>query len=260
MLWSEKVGIVEGDDLSENEAVESGIMLEVPIAQWYGRKFDREVHVEPPFTLLRHPQHDFMLATLDAVQFIDGEKQVVEIKNTSFGPDAWEDRLPVHYEMQLIHQMVVTGCTKGTLVALHKGQYLRAYDRVLSPQVAETLIEAEAHFWQMVMAEQPPEPGPNSGDALKAMFPRAEIEDMVTLPAEFDDLETEIEKIKDEVDRLSERRDEIESRIKMLIGKHTGGITPQGIKYSWKNVQSVLKAQPERVVNSRRFTRSKSKD
>jgi len=259
MLWSEKVGLIEGDDLADNEAVESGVMLEQTIATWYARKFDREVHVETPFRLIRHPKHTFMTATLDATQIVGGERQVVEVKNTSYGPEAWEDRLPVHYEMQLVHSMIVAGCTKGTLVALHRGQYLRAYDRVLSPQVAETLIDAESYFWGLVQSETPPEPGPRSGEALKALFPRAEIEDVVALPAEFDDLDAEIERIKDEVEVLELRRQEIENRIKSMIGNKAGAITPQGLKFSWKNVTSTLKAQPERVVQSRRFTRSRSK-
>lgn len=258
-LWSEKVGLTEGDDLSENEAVEAGIVLERTIGEWYGKKFDRSVSLGEPFTIRRSKEYPWMFATLDATQVIDGQTGVVQIKNTSFAAEQWEERLPVHYEIQLAHEMIVAGVTRGTLVALHRGQNLRAYDRTLHPEFASALIDAERSFWELVTIEKAPEPGAASAEAVKAMFPKVEIEDLVALPPGADDLDMELEELKQMIGEMEDRRSAIESMLKMWIGKHAGGVTPQGTKFSWKGSTVNYKPQEARSAYVRRFTRSKAR-
>jgi putative phage-type endonuclease len=258
-LWSEKCGLIEPEDLSANEAVEAGNALERAIGDWYGRKFGRQVSLGTPFQLLRSERHPWMFATLDATQVIDGERAVVQIKNTRFPVDAWEDKLPIGYEIQLAHEMIVAGVTRGTLVALHGGQNLRAYDRELHPEFAETLVDAERRFWEQVERGTPPAPGPMSADTLKGMFPRNEVEEVIALPAESDDLDEELERLKAQLKLIEDRKSVIESTFKMWIGIRSGGVTPQGTKFSWKGSEVQYKPQEARTTYVRRFTRSKAK-
>jgi putative phage-type endonuclease len=259
-LWSLKVGLVEPDDLSGNEAVEAGLRLERTIGEWFADKFGRAVEMNTPFAIRRHPEHSFMIATLDATErHDDGSIGVVQIKNTSMPPDAWEEELPIHYEIQLRHEMIVAGVTRGVLVALHRGQNLRAYERTLDPKDAEALIEAEREFWNLVQTETPPEAGPNSAGVVKALFPRAEIEDLVPMQPESDDLDAELQRVKEQLDELTGRREQIESQLKLWIGNHAGGVTPQGVKFSWKGSEVNYKPQEARTAYVRRFTRSAKK-
>ena len=256
-LWADKVGLVEPPDLSGNEAVESGIELERAIGEWYARKFGRTVVFPEPFTIERHPVHTFMAATIDAWEIRDdGTKAVIQIKNTGQPAQMWEDQVPANYETQLLHEMVVTGCTHGTLVALHRGQALRAYDRTLDQDAADRLIQLEAEFWRMVETETAPPAGPHSADTVKALYPRATLEDVVPLVPDADDLDAELEQVKANIASLSERKDAIESQIKLWIGEHAGGVTPQGIRFSWKGSEVSYKPQEARKVYVRRFTRS----
>jgi putative phage-type endonuclease len=258
-VWSQKVGLLEADDLSDNEAVEAGLVLERTIGEWYGRKFNRNVTLAEPFAIRRHPEHSFMRATLDATEDRDGELVVVQIKNTSYPQDAWEEQLPVHYEIQLQHEMIVAGATRGVLVALHRGQNLRAYERTLSQESADRLIEIEREFWAMVESETPPPAGKHSSETVKALFPKVEIEDLTALAPEADDLDFELQEIRGQLDELSDRREQIESQIKLWIGSHAGGLTPQGVKYSWKGSKVNYKPQEAKVGYVRRFTRSAKK-
>jgi putative phage-type endonuclease len=259
-LWSQKVGLLEADDLAGNEAVEAGIELERAIGEWYGKKFGRNVELNTPFTIRRHPEHSFMIATLDAIEhFDDGGFGVVQIKNTSYPPEAWERELPMHYEIQLRHEMIVAGTTRGALVVLHRGQNLRSYERVLSDEDRDALIEKEREFWNLVQTETLPEAGPHSADTVKALFPRAEIEDLTALTPEADDLDAELQELKAKIDELESRRETIESQLKLWIGAHAGGLTPQGVKFSWKGSEVSYKPQPARTVVVRRFTRSAKK-
>lgn len=255
-LWSEKVGLVEPADLAGNEAVEAGIALEVAIAEWYGRRTGRAVTLGTPYQLLRSPRHPFMFATLDATQVVDGEHGVVQVKNTSFPADAWEEQLPVRYEVQLAHEMIVAGVTRGTLVALHRGQQLRHYDRVLDERMAAAIVDAEQAFWRMVETQQAPEPGPRSADAVRAMFPRDLDAEVVALPHAADELDAQLERIKFEQTVLEDRRSAIESQIKVWIGSHAAGVTPQGIRFSWTGSEVTYKPQEARTAYVRRFRRS----
>jgi putative phage-type endonuclease len=258
-LWSEKVGLLEMADLSGNEAVEAGIVLERTIGEWYAKKTGRNVTLGEPFTILRSQEHDFMFATLDATQVVDGRLGVVQIKNTSFPAEAWEEELPANYEAQLTHEMIVAGVSHGTLVALHRGQKLRFYDRELTVEAAQKLVAAEREFWSMVTSETPPEAGTNSEGVVKALFPRVEIEDLAALSPEADDLDAELAQVKEEIDRLEGRRSQIESQLKLWIGTRAGGLTPQGVKFSWKGSEVHYKPQDARTVYVRRFTRSAKK-
>lgn len=258
-IWSQKVGLLEGEDLSGNEAVEAGLVLESAIGTWYGQKFGRNVTLAEPFTIRRHPVHTFMCATLDATEDRDGELVVVQIKNTSYPPEAWEEQLPLHYEIQLQHEMIVAGATRGVLVALHRGQNLRAYERTLSDEAAERLIEIERQFWSLVESETPPPAGAHSADTVKALFPKVEIEDLTALMPEADDLDAELQEVKAKMDELAARREQIESQLKLWIGNHAGGLTPQGVKFSWKGSEVHYKPQEARTAYVRRFTRSAKK-
>lgn len=259
-LWSEKLGLLDPPDLSGNEAVESGVKLERAIGEWYADKFGRQVTFPDPFTIERHPTIGHMFATIDAWEtFEDGSRGVVQIKNTAYPPEFWEERLPINYETQLRHEMIVAGVTRGTLVALHRGQALRAYPVTLDPDEAAALIVAEEEFWNLVEAETPPPAGPHSADTVKALFPRVKDEDIVALAHEADDLDAELEQVKADIARLTERKDQIESQIKLWIGEHVAGLTPQGIKFSWKGSEVHYKPTEARTAYVRRFTRSAKK-
>ena len=94
---------------------------------------------------------------------------------------------------------------------------------------------------------------------MKALFPKVEIEDLTALSPEADDLDAELQEVRQGLDELAERREQIESQLKMWIGTHAGGLTPQGVKYSWKGSQVHYKPQEARTAYSRRFTRSAKK-
>ncbi len=258
-IWSQKVGLVEAEDLSGNEAVEAGLALETTIGTWYGQKFGRKVTLAKPYTIRRHPVHTFMCATLDATEDRDGELVVVQIKNTSYPAEAWEEQLPMHYEIQLQHEMIVAGAKRGVLVALHRGQNLRAYERELTQEAADRLIEIEREFWALVESETPPPAGPHSADTVKALFPRNEIDDVTALCPEADDLDAELQEVKEKIAALSDRQVQIESQIKLWIGNHAGGLTPQGVRFSWKGSEVHYKPQEARTAYVRRFTRSVKK-
>lgn len=81
----------------------------------------------------------------------------------------------------------------------------------------------------------------------------------VALGHEIDDADAELEGIRGQIGTLESRKDEIENRIKLLIGSHAGGVTPQGTRFTWKGSEVHHKPREASVSYVRRFLRSKAR-
>lgn len=159
-LYLEKRGEVEPDDLSDNEAVHFGNVLEDTVANEYARRTGRKV--QRVNRILRHRDHPFMIANVD--RLIVGEDRGLECKTVGtwaarneeeWGP-ANTDLIPPQYLIQCQHYMGVTGRAVFDLAALIGGQELRIYTIPRDEQIINGLIIMETGFWGMVERGDPP--------------------------------------------------------------------------------------------------------
>jgi putative phage-type endonuclease len=162
-LYEEKVGLREPDDLSDNEAVHWGLVLEEPIAQEFAVRTGRKVRRVN--ALLRHPDYPFMLANLDRELVAeDGdEPEILECKTAGlwaanaeeWGPDE-SDEVPERYLIQVMHQLAVRGRRRAHVAALIGGQELRIYTIRRNETLIAALIEKEKEFWRAVQTRTAP--------------------------------------------------------------------------------------------------------
>jgi predicted phage-related endonuclease len=131
-----------------------GRALEPLIRQRYADETGRRVQVIED--LLRHPQHDWMVAHVDGMA--DG--RVLEVK-TARSDVGWgepgTDQIPEAYLIQVQHYMVVTATPVADVAALIGGQDFRIYEVPANAELQEALIEIEAEFWQRVQNANPPD-------------------------------------------------------------------------------------------------------
>jgi putative phage-type endonuclease len=260
-LWSEKVGLVEPDDLSNNEAVEWGHRLEPVIAEAYAEKAGRRVRYSDPFHIRQHPEHRWMMATLDALQEENDEEGVLQIKTTSaFKAEEWEDEPPLHYQIQLQHEIAVAGVEWGTLCVLIGGQQLRWFDMPRNDKFIEAMIAREAAFWRLVETQEPPDPDGSKAttDVLKRLYP-TDNGDSIALPVEAADWDDELERVKEEMAALEQRKDLLENRLKKAIGNATAGVLPDGRGYSYKTQTVNKPPQEAKTLTFRVLRRMKQK-
>jgi len=145
----------------------------------------------------------------------------------------WAEEPPVHYQLQLQHQLFVMGKRWGSLAALIGGDDLVYYDFERDDQVIAMLRE-EAHvFWRYVeRREQPPVDGSAStSKALAALFPRAERRE-VALPADADQWAEELAACNREVKAALLERDLYRNQLRAALGAADAGITPGGIRFT----------------------------
>jgi putative phage-type endonuclease len=206
-LWREKVGEVEPDDLSENERVYFGTILEEIVAHEYERRSGNRVRRVN--RLITHPEYPWMCAHID--RMVLNSDRILECK-TADGANAadWGEEgtaeIPVHYIPQVQHYLAVTGRAACDVAVLIGGNKFRMYTVQRDDEFIGAMIDLEREFWQCVETRTPPEPSTRSDAVLRWKTPVAELvtgspveRDLVRLWSEKSEqkkaLEAEIEEI-----------------------------------------------------------------
>ena len=167
-LWKRKTGRATAPDISNNEAVAYGHAAEAPIRELFALDYpEYEVTYGGAFDMVFHPEHPFLLATLDGRlrERDTGRLGVLEIKTTNivrsmqkekwWGPDG--PCIPDQYFCQVCHQLLVTGWDFAILhsqLKYHYGDDIRTERRTYRIERDEIqsdidyLKEEEIKFWQ----------------------------------------------------------------------------------------------------------------
>ncbi|WP_044737260.1 YqaJ viral recombinase family protein [Geobacillus kaustophilus] len=234
---------VEGVKESEpSEAAYWGAILEDIVAQEFSRRTGLKVRRRN--AILRHPEYPFMIANVD--RLVVGEDAGLECKTGSeYLKDEWVEgeKIPDQYFIQLQHYMAVTGRSKWYIAVLIGGNKFRWDVIERDEEIINYLIEIEAEFWQRVIEKRPPEVDGSeaSTNLLNLLYPvESVVDDEAELPGEVDALIAELEAVNAEIKQKSEKKVEIENKIKALLGERERGRTNEYI-VKWS------------VVNSNRF-------
>lgn len=235
-LWGEKCGLIEPDDLSDNESVEWGTILEDPVAKKYQRVTGREI--TPPSHIYRHEKHDWMIGNPD--RFIEGDPRgtgILEVKTTSaFHAKDWDEEPPEYYQAQLQHLLAVTGCSWGSFAVLIGGQRFKWCDVERNERFIEFLTEKESEFWDMVLKGDPPDPDASDSakEALARLYPKESKDVTVDLGDEALEWANALQAVREAQKELDKSRQYAENMLKAAIGEAAIGKLPDGRMYSWK--------------------------
>src|SRR6185369_13191468 len=134
-LYAEKRGELEPADLSENENVEAGVVLEDAIADLTARRMTRrlgrEIKLRRCNLTLTHPKYDWLTIHID--RDVVGEDRGVEIKNVGaraarFWGEQDTDEIPDYYLPQPHTYMLVKDYPAWTVSGYFGGSDLRLYE------------------------------------------------------------------------------------------------------------------------------------
>lgn len=236
-LWAEKTGHVEPDSLEGNEPAEFGIRLEKPIAEAFADRTGREVNMWPAYQLVRDPATPWLTCTPDATQEVpDRDTGLVQIKTASAYKSAdWADGIPLMYQVQVQHEMAVTGYSWGTLVVLIGGQKLRYFDFERNDRFIEALLPKLAAFWKCVETRTPPEVDGSIATAkILAKLHPEDSGDTVMLPVEASEWTEQIEGAKEAIKAAEAAKVAAENLLKSKLGDASYGVLSDGSRWSWK--------------------------
>ncbi|NKA72388.1 endonuclease [Ralstonia solanacearum] len=176
-LWLEKTGrdadLPKPDPNDTTEPVYWGTLLEPIVAAAYTSQTGHRVRKIN--AVLRHPTIPFMLANLDREVVGVPDVHILECKTAGeFGARHWQDGVPEYVQLQVQHQLAVTGKRAADVAVLLCGQQLAVHRIERDDELIARLIPLEAQFWQYVETDTPP-PGDGSESAdraLRCLYPR----------------------------------------------------------------------------------------
>lgn len=217
----------------DNEFIYWGNVLEDVVAKEFETRTGKKVRKNNK--MLRHPEHEFMLANLDRV--IVGEKALLECKTTSqYNIDQWkDDEIPASYLCQIQHYMAVTGYEKAYIAVLCGGNQFIWKEVPRDDELIEIIINAEKDFWyNNVLAGVIPEIDGSDAtkDFLNHMYKDID-ETEVQLSDDVETLLTALEQVKQEEKELKELKTQYENKIKHILGNNLAGKT-SGYQVTWK--------------------------
>jgi len=226
-LWMEKTGR-EGDlrhldPTDVREPVFWGACLEPIVAAAYTQQTGNKVRKVN--AVLRHPTVPYMLANLDREIVGASGAQILECKTAGeFGARLWKEGVPEYVQLQVQHQLAVTGKQAADVAVLLCGQRLEVHRIERDDALIARLIELEGDFWRHVTEDRPPPPdGSESADqALRALYPKDRGQTLdwssdLVMSAVFSDLLA--------VRQQLERQVHLEATLKQQIQQHMGEAT-----------------------------------
>ncbi len=230
-LWLEKMGKAEPEDLSGNEYVYWGKVLEEAVADRFceltGKKVQRR-------GLLQMDDYSYIRASVD--RMVAGENAGLECKTCNgFSAKEWEDdEVPAAYYVQCQHYMMVTGCERWYIAVLIGGNHFVWKEIPRNDHEIDLLLQAEIDFWHKVEAGIMPEVDGSESckDALAAEFRGGNAEPL-TLP---DAAEVIIERIRALDDAKKSTEEDLEhhkNQLRRLMGDYELGYAGD-YKVTWK--------------------------
>lgn len=176
-LWMVKTGregaLPQVDPKDETSPMYWGTLLEPIVAAHYTKRTGHRVRRVN--AVLQHPQYPWMRANIDREVIGAPDVQILECKTTGInGIRLWKDGVPEYIQLQVQHQLAVTGRSAADVAVLVGGQELQVHRIHRDDLMIERLIALELAFWRYVETDQaPPADGSDSADlALRCLYPR----------------------------------------------------------------------------------------
>lgn len=274
-LWLEKTGrqhLLPKEDANDEESpMYWGNLLEPIVAAHYTKRTGRRVRRLN--AVLQHPapRLSWMLANIDREVIGCPEVQILECKTAGInGARLWKEGVPEYVQLQVQHQLAVTGKQAADVAVLLGGQKLEIHRIERDDGLIERLIALEHVFWHTVETDTPPPAdGSDSAElALRSLYPsdtgsRLDFRDDRNLSAVFADLVN----VRQTLDEYGQVEAKLRQTIEQAMGEASGAQFETG-SVSWKkskdgiqlDVERLLKEQPELLkqyarirTGSRRF-------
>ena len=254
-LWSEKTGKVEAPDLSDNQAVEMGIELEESVARLWTKRTGRKVRRAPKnYT---HKKFDYMRCQVD--RLVEGTDELLECKTASAWKEKeWEDEeIPAEYILQVQWQLGITGRSVGHIAVLIGGQKFVYKEIKADPELFAKMLKEAIKFWSMVEMKTPPMAAGDDNDFIIKLHP--ENDEQLQEMQEMNDSIALLQQLKEDIKNILEQKDEVEAKLKQVIGDNLG-IETSDYKLTWKKQtttrldQKNLKEEQPEIYNRYAYT------
>src|SRR5690606_16037525 len=175
-LWMEKTGrdadLPQPDPDDTTSPVYWGTLLEPIVAASYTKQTGRRVRKVN--AVLQHPERPWMLANIDREVIGAGDVQILECKTAGeFGARLWKDGVPEYVQLQVQHQLAVTGKHAADVAVLICGQQLQVHRIQRDDDLIAKLMMLQERCWHYVTSDTPPpvDGSDSAATALQCLYP-----------------------------------------------------------------------------------------
>ena len=257
-LWMEKTGrdgaLPVVDPKDDQSPMYWGTLLEPIVAAHYTRRSGHRVRRVN--AVLQHPEHSWMLANIDREVVGASDVQILECKTAGIhGARLWRDGVPEYVQLQVMHQLAVTGKQAADVAVLLGGQELQVFRIERDDTLIAQLVALEQQFWGYVERDQqPPADGSASAElALRCLYPRdsgttLDFSTDLEMSGVFSDLLV----VREVITTQTALESQLKQRIQQRMGEATRAVFEIG-EVSWKrskdgtslDTTQLLKEHPE---------------
>ena len=227
------------EDIQESvsEALRQGHDLEQYVAQRFTEATGLKVRCSN--YMYRSLKHPFMIADVD--RLVIGEDAGLECKTASaYNADKWKNGdIPLHYVMQCLHYMAVTGRRTWYIAAVILGQEFVYRKLVWDDALIQGLIKTEENFWHNhIVPGILPEPDGSQiyNEVLEKYFHRAKKESAIPLVGFDEKLERRDEILK-QISGLQNEQNKIEQEIKLYMEDNELAASEK-YRVSWSSIDT----------------------
>ena len=230
-LWMEKTGraTAHEDGSSMDSPMYWGTLLEPYVAVAYMQKTDRKVRKIN--AVLQHPTFPFMLANIDREVVGSAEVQILECKTAGeYGSRLWRSGVPEYVQLQVQHQLAVTGKQAADVAVLLCGQQLEIHRIERDEDVIARLIVLETRFWAHVETDTPPpaDGSESAAKALRQLYPgnstTLDFSEDKSLSGTF----AELVALRDELDAKEKRAEALKQTLQQAMGDASQAVFASG--------------------------------
>ncbi|UCO96392.1 YqaJ viral recombinase family protein [Metapseudomonas lalkuanensis] len=257
-LWLEKTGrdtnLPKIDPKDEDSPAYWGNVLE-PIVAWHYSK-RTGYKVRRINAVLQHPDPElpWMLANIDREVTGADDVQILECKTAGVnGARLWQDGVPEYVQLQVMHQLAVTGKPAADVAVLLGGQSLEIHRIERDEQMIASLIELERRFWQYVETDTPP-PADGSASAelaLRCLYPEdngqtVDLSGHAGLAAAY----LELKAVRQAIAEKETREAQLKQMLQQAMGEATRAEFSSGY-VSWKKAKDSSVLDVERLLKDK---------
>lgn len=258
-LWMEKTGRDESlpklDPQDEESPAYWGNVLE-PIVAWHYSKRSGN-RVRRINAVLQHPDPKlpWMLANIDREVIGADDVQILECKTAGInGARLWKEGVPEYVQLQVMHQLAVTGKQAADVAVLLGGQHLEIHRIERDESMIARLIDLERLFWDYVVSDTPPPAdGTASAEAaLRCLYPEDNGQTLdFTQHTELASTYLELKSVRQSIAQQETRETQLKQVLQQAMGAATRVEFTEGY-ISWKkskdstmlDVEQMLKDKP----------------
>lgn len=253
-LWMEKTGrdtdLPKPDPTDTTAPVYWGTLLEPVVAASYTQHTGRRVRKVN--AVLQHPDRPWMLANIDREVIGASDVQILECKTAGeFGARHWRDGVPEYVQLQVQHQLAVTGKQAADVAVLLCGQQLKVHRVERDDELIAKLMLLQERFWHYVTTDTPPpvDGSDSSSTALQYLYPRDSGQALDFIQdSQMSALFTDLQDVRCQADKYKQLEEQYKQQIQQAMGDASTAVFETG-SVSWKRSKDSTVLDTKRLLS-----------